>query len=197
MQEVINQFISTVNSIVNKKLKDFTPPASFTAIKEPPFSIVSTSVSEAEEGYSILQCNLDASADQMQTQGNTEIHANVHLCFEDGTECDTTMTGTPRELSVEPVAGCQFDARIDFAETTVVFLICCTKKLTSSSTAELVWESPPIEKLKTTIDEVDCIVPTMQYIDNLVWTLPNNATINNIVARIEEIERHVNALENP
>ena len=148
----------------------------------------------------LLQFPIVGTKDQIISLGNIHLHININIHFEDETETTFTVTGSISNLSTDSY---EFGVRQDEIYTEDGYTLLITiyyyseevpqgKRFTSASTAEFIWKSDdfPINKLQTTINGVEYIVPTFEYIDSVVKTLPS-------VEQITDLQRRVNLLEHP
>ena len=94
MNELANQFVSSINDIVDSKLEGFTPSAgsAFALSEDIP---VSRTVSTAPN---VIEFELGATKDELSQYQNKSLKFNLHLKFADGSEIDTTISSPQKDI---------------------------------------------------------------------------------------------------
>ena len=199
------------NSVVDSKISSAIANISVLSAVEPEANPISfTGDFTVNEPEICLRTNMtDLVYNQHYT---TPINANVHLQFKDASELDMAITGTLLEAQVD---NDNFEVRFSSDADDNWDLVVRPKGTALGQTpdnlyfvsgsAEFVWGQPPIEVLKTTIDEQEYEIPLAPHLDKyyvrieqLSQAIPTiMAQIDANRVRIDKLEDRIAKLENP
>ena len=178
MDEVASQFVSSVNSIVDSKLENFTP-SSLRAVETEYPTVTNTRVEyQSACGDATLCIFFDITDEAIEFYQNHSMTFNLHLVYNDGSEYDGTISATyadlrsydfnvsvnypdssnyPLKAHLEGRGEIDIEGVVDGAKNYVF----------ESCTAEFVSVPPFTDSLKTTIDNKEYEVPTLKAFNEL------------------------------